>query len=51
MLRAAVPPLVMPAFVPSWDEISCRCRCLRQRALARWLNSSLSPSYAVPYRS
>jgi hypothetical protein len=20
MLRAAAPPLVMPAFVPSWDE-------------------------------
>jgi hypothetical protein len=44
-------PLVMPAFVPSWDVISCRCHYLRQRALARWLNSFLSPSYAAPYRS
>jgi hypothetical protein len=33
-LRAAAPPLVMPAFVPSWDKLVCRCRCLRRRALA-----------------
>jgi hypothetical protein len=51
MLLATAPPLVMPAFVPGWDEISCRCRCLHRRAIARWLNFSLSPSYAAPYRS
>jgi hypothetical protein len=37
MLRAAAPPLVMPAFVPGWDEISYWCRCLHRRALARCL--------------
>jgi hypothetical protein len=35
LLRAATPPLVMPAFVPGWDAVSCRCRCLHRRALAR----------------
>jgi hypothetical protein len=49
--RRSAPPLVMPAFVPGWDEISCRSRCLHRCALARWLNCSLSPSYAAPCRS
>jgi hypothetical protein len=34
MLRAAAPQLVMPAFVPGWDEVSCRCRRLHQRTRA-----------------
>jgi hypothetical protein len=33
-LRAAAPSLVMPAFVPGWDKLACRCRCHRRRALA-----------------
>jgi hypothetical protein len=33
-LRAAAPPLVMPAFVPGWDKLACRCRRLLRRALA-----------------
>jgi hypothetical protein len=33
--RATAPPLVMPAIVPDWDEISCRSRCLHRRSLAR----------------
>jgi hypothetical protein len=32
MLRAATPPLVMPAFVPGRDEISCKYHRLHQRA-------------------
>jgi hypothetical protein len=36
MLRAAAPSLVMPAFVPGWDEVSCRCRRLRQCAPLSW---------------
>jgi hypothetical protein len=31
-LRAATPPLVMPAIEPGWDTISCRCRRLHQHA-------------------
>jgi hypothetical protein len=27
-------PLVMPAFVPGWDKLICRCCYLRRRALA-----------------
>jgi hypothetical protein len=42
---------VMPAFVPGWDEISCRSRCLHRRAFARWLICSLWPLYAAPCRS
>jgi hypothetical protein len=44
MLRAAAPPLVMPAFVPGWDEISCRCRRLHQRTCAVCLASPFQPS-------
>jgi hypothetical protein len=36
------PPLVMPAIEPGRDELSCRCRCLHQRAHAdslAWLSS------------
>jgi hypothetical protein len=39
--RCSAPPLLMPAFVPGWDETSCRCRCLRQRVLLPW------PSFPV----
>jgi hypothetical protein len=32
--RATTLPLVMPAIEPGWDELSCRCRRLHQRARA-----------------
>jgi hypothetical protein len=32
--RAAALPLVMLAIEPGWDELSCRCRRLQQRARA-----------------
>jgi hypothetical protein len=35
--RCSTPPLVMPAFVPGWDDVSCRCRYLHQRARAACL--------------
>jgi hypothetical protein len=31
-LRAAAPPLVMPAIEPGWEAIFCRCRRLHRRA-------------------
>jgi hypothetical protein len=34
LLRAAAPPLVMPAIEPGWDAFSCRCRRLHQHARA-----------------
>jgi hypothetical protein len=36
--RAAASSLVMPTIEPGWDELSCRCRCLHQRARAASLS-------------
>jgi hypothetical protein len=44
--RAAAPPLVRLAFVPSWD-FSCRCRCLHRRAPHSRPSHPVSPLAAV----
>jgi hypothetical protein len=44
--RAAAPPLVRLAFVPSWD-LSCRCRCLHRRAPHSRPSHPVSPLAAV----
>jgi hypothetical protein len=47
MLHAAAPLLVMPAFVPGWDEACCRSRCLRQRAPRSWPRLPVSSLFVV----